>query len=1408
MADKYDGSIVIDTELDQTGFEKGSKELLQAIKNLTEKIDAIGKMDGVFDSSGMEKSEKQVQDVDARLNQMAGTVEEVKARVDELGKAMSNASNQEINPKINPEMETGGTSAASKAAANGVGSLDRAMESFANVGFSSLMQEIRAISDELVDLGNLGKNAISFGNPETMAKFESTFSSVEKHIQSMQEVLEKLGETTVETSEYQAAKAQLEDIEAKMAAVQAEKQELLDAGNAEGSEAMSGVDSKLSELAEKANLAKARLKALEEVGLSQTLLKDTQGFKTLSGSVESYKTTLDNLRTTVDQYKEGVESAASADLDTSKATGKLAVFKMAIDSVRQKLSELKEKPVVVALKKITVALGAIGGTVVSYAIAGVATAIRGIGKAAKFGLSKLLGMAKGLARMAGGAIRSGLSKVAGLVKNIGRSARNSGMSFKTMFGAVLGAKGAYALLRKIFATAQEGMGALAQKDKAFNAAMSGYTSAMARLKNSITAAFAPIATAALPLMTRLANAASEAATKIGMVFAALTGQKSFTQAVTVQKDYADSVNKSTKAQKKQGDELKRQAAAFDQFNILTDNSKDDEDEAEDPGAGFETVPIESSMSKLAERIKQAWKDADFYDLGYDLGTRIKEALDSIPWERAQEMAYKLGKSLATLINGFTAVPGLATSMGKTVAEAINTIFHALDGFGENFDWAQMGTFIREGILGALTNIDWKLIYKVAKEYGTGIGTMIENALNDPTLWKNIFGTLANGINSIVYFLGNLIRSVNWEEFAKNIAEGLNNGVRTIDWQAIAQMLTDGLNGAFSFMYNFIKTFDWYGFAFNIASTISYTLQNTDWSTFGASLGAFINGIFDSFKGFIDGMDWKALVDSIVNFIVGFFSEIDWSQFGETFSTLFINLCTALSTKIQETDWQQVVKNITDAFKDFFDGFDWAGLASSVASLIGAAFGAAVAIGSELWEKMKEFGRNIIDGGWEGIKEKMSAAGEWIKTNILDPFINAFKTAFGINSPATTMKPLGSNIIAGVWEGIKEKLRDVGDWVKNNIFTPVLTAFKTAFGIAGEKSDAFRKQGKHIISGVFAGIKEKLTNVKEWFSTNVKDKLINAFKTVFRIHSPSKEMEEQGKYLASGIGEGIKNGWSSAESALKSGAGKLASIFKNQNWGQLGSYATSHIASGMNFGTIVNSMRNGANNAAAAFANGASWYNAGAFVDSGLAQGIYGHSAEVINAAQYAAVEAYNAACYALGIASPSKKFAWIAKMMIEGMSGGIFSNTKTATDAVSDLAEAVVAEAENESPTLDIDIAGTLDGLDAILTSFSDKFVNGFAEMVASLQNVAQGFMVPAVASGSIIPYGSQMSMSAGMETSNTELLNQLRYMQSQAATKDELRNYINNAAQSWPIVLYLGDEQVARAANRGNERIERRYNR
>ena len=42
MADVNDGSLIFDTELDESGFEKGTNKLLSMIKSLTDEVHMMG----------------------------------------------------------------------------------------------------------------------------------------------------------------------------------------------------------------------------------------------------------------------------------------------------------------------------------------------------------------------------------------------------------------------------------------------------------------------------------------------------------------------------------------------------------------------------------------------------------------------------------------------------------------------------------------------------------------------------------------------------------------------------------------------------------------------------------------------------------------------------------------------------------------------------------------------------------------------------------------------------------------------------------------------------------------------------------------------------------------------------------------------------------------------------------------------------------------------------------------------------------------------------------------------------------------------------------------------------------------------------------------------------------------------
>ena len=274
--------------------------------------------------------------------------------------------------------------------------------------------------------------------------------------------------------------------------------------------------------------------------------------------------------------------------------------------------------------------------------------------------------------------------------------------------------------------------------------------------------------------------------------AALTGRTTYKKAIVNQANLASNTDNATDAMQdetKAAKEAQKTLAGFDDVEILHDNKQDSTSQKPAAGngaAGLEELPIENQFKSLADALKDMWKMADFTELGRMLGQGLKNALDMIPWDYIKSVAAKLGKSIATLFNGFLEVPGLFTTIGKTIGEGINTIFEFLDAFASNFHWASLGQAIKDGILGMLSVIDWPLIYHTMATFGEGIGTALETALNNPEIWTGVFTAISNVLNSIVYGMDAFLKAVDWASLGANIGTGLNSGVEAFDWNALSQ----------------------------------------------------------------------------------------------------------------------------------------------------------------------------------------------------------------------------------------------------------------------------------------------------------------------------------------------------------------------------------------------------------------------------------------------------------------------------------------------------------------------------------------------------------------------------------------------------------------------------------------------
>ena len=116
-------------------------------------------------------------------------------------------------------------------------------------------------------------------------------------------------------------------------------------------------------------------------------------------------------------------------------------------------------------------------------------------------------------------------------------------------------------------------------------------------------------------------------------------------------------------------------------------------------------------------------------------------------------------------------------------------------------------------------------------------------------------------------------------------------------------------------------------------------------------------------------------------------------------------------------------------------------------------------------------------------------GEVIR-DIFMGFIDAFKELFGIHSPSTLFEGFGTNIIEGLWNGIK----NMGSWLWDNVggfFSSLWEGIQNIFSNVGNWF-------KNVFENAVSNIKNAFSGIGDWFSNlfnNIKKGLSDAVNTV-------------------------------------------------------------------------------------------------------------------------------------------------------------------------------------------------------------------------------------------------------------------------------------------------------------------------
>lgn len=108
-----------------------------------------------------------------------------------------------------------------------------------------------------------------------------------------------------------------------------------------------------------------------------------------------------------------------------------------------------------------------------------------------------------------------------------------------------------------------------------------------------------------------------------------------------------------------------------------------------------------------------------YKLGAYISDALSDAMESIDWDSIYEKARGFGKGLADFLNGLIN-PRLFENIGKTIAGSLNTALEALNSFGKNFNWSNLGESLAAGAKGFFSQWNAGLTGETFSTFYSGI----------------------------------------------------------------------------------------------------------------------------------------------------------------------------------------------------------------------------------------------------------------------------------------------------------------------------------------------------------------------------------------------------------------------------------------------------------------------------------------------------------------------------------------------------------------------------------------------------------------------------------------------------------------------------------------------------------------
>lgn len=968
----------------------------------------------------------------------------------------------------------------------------------AKAGSKELEANVRQCISSINGLGDKAKASLN-KQANAFSKLNDQYREQEKRVEQLKEKVAELGKQQIPTDEYKEIQAQIESAKTQMDKLIYAQEKFVALGGSEDSKKYKSYQYDIDQLAKTIDDANKELQELEQNGeaFSSALGGEppTYKYKELESELESLsqaidvakakwdelrasntggindeeiKSTLENLDLLYEKYsaveaKMREKEKFGTDVIKTEPTKEAAAAMEKLAQEEEKLASINDR--------LKTSYDDVKDSIDSYSNSANNSATKNTADNA----SKL---AKSNEKIAD----SG-KKAANSLKETGSAAGNAKNGIMTLLKYGLGIRSLFVLFNKLRSAVVAGMSNLAQESGSTNSAISMLWGSLERLKNSLATAFAPILTAIAPILSKFIDMLSTAATYVSMFFSMLSGKKTYTRALAVQKyyaaslsdtassaeDVADATNDAADAADAAAEATEKYLSPLDDLNKMdskSDSGSGSGGGGKSPGAGGGGGGTGSAPMFTEEQIPNAFLDN--LQKVFDLLKKIKDMFMSGFWDglgdykpQLAELKKDLASIKRNLAEIFTdpEVVGAAKRFAESVIYNLGVVTGSIASVGLTLAVNLVGGFEsylsrnKDRIKKFLVDV-FNVGAEIADEFGLIAKTIAE-------VFAKTFGTqtaqdLTGNLIGIFASLGGLAVEIfaryerdkmylAWQPWIDNkdkLVEAINETIAPI--QHLAQVIEDFLNDTsdkiIAFYDESVKPFidDFESGCASILETLldlynSYVVPIIDeWGTrledlINGPLTDFVDKFLDVCAKIIDALQqiWNNVLVPLINWILQ-------------------NVIPLLAPVVQ---W------LGDAAIDLLGAA--VEMANGILDMLGGLIDFLVGVFTGDWKKAFSGAGQIA----QGFADTCGAVIEWIGDYILTPFMSLVKKLFSVD----WVKYFG---VAGIAPQVLcDLIKSIFGTMKN-VFIGIMNFIKYAF--TGDWRNAWQSV-KNIFSSIMSGI---------------------------------------------------------------------------------------------------------------------------------------------------------------------------------------------------------------------------------------------------------------------------------------------------------------------------------------------------